>query len=83
MTALFEIIEQREDYRDGMGWIRIDQSFVRSNGTIIARLYERLTKASRRRFRVECSGWQHQHREKAYRKGVYDAYKALQNELEQ
>ena len=62
--------------------------FTRSNGTIAARIYERLTKASRRK--AEQQGpylmntdvdnvWYEQH----YRRGVYDAFKALQGELEQ
>lgn len=44
--------------------------FTRSNGTILARLYERLTKRSRR-----------SNNDAAYRQGIYDAYKALQEEL--
>jgi hypothetical protein len=63
------------------------ESFTRSNGTIIARLYERLTKASRRREpdykRLIVIPGGIEDREKAYRQGVYDAYKALQEELEQ
>lgn len=55
------------------------ETFTRSNGTILARLYERLTKASRRRdggggfFTTGEEAW--------YRQGVYDAFKALQEEL--
>jgi len=55
-----------------------DGSFTRSNGTIAARLYERLTKASRRRLKPIELGFMSIERERAYREGVYDAYKALQ-----
>jgi hypothetical protein len=52
-------------------------SFTRSNGTMLARIYERLTKASRRRY----DGGNVWHEEQAYRQGVYDGFKALQKEL--
>lgn len=57
--------------------INTSSTFTRSNGTIIARLYERLTKASRRGGRNLGEQW-----EMAYRRGVYDAYRALQDELD-
>ena len=57
------------------------QPFTRSNGTVMARIYERLTKASRRRKRGPTGGWTHARIERAYRRGVYDAFKALQKEL--
>ena len=53
---------------------KLDETFTRSNGTTIARIYERLTKASRRRAEGRKT-------ETAYRQGVYDAFKALQEEL--
>lgn len=54
------------------------QPFTKSNGTILARIYERLTKASRRRaidteFDQTIEAW--------YRQGVYDTLKTLQQEL--
>jgi hypothetical protein len=57
------------------------RTFTRSDGTIISRLYERLTKASRRRVHTMLDGWTNAGQEDAYRQGVYDAYKALQEEL--
>ncbi len=58
--------------------IRVDESFTRSNGTVIARLYERLTKANRRAGPgapyTRTVG-------QAYRRGVLDAYNALRYEL--
>ena len=58
-------------------------SFVRSNGTIIARIYERLTRASRRSPKVPAlhEGGRFYEVEAAYRQGVYDTLKAIQNEL--
>ena len=53
-------------------------SFVRSNGTMVARIYERLTKASRRR----TDGSYNSVDESYYRQGVYDTLKALKTELE-
>lgn len=59
-------------------------SFTRSNGSIASRVYERLTKASRRRWTKGLgsagkpgSSWY----ERAYRKGVYDALEALRAEV--
>lgn len=52
------------------------EPFTKSNGTILSRIYERLTKASRRR-----QGEARPVSEPAYRRGVYDALKALQDEL--
>jgi hypothetical protein len=57
------------------------ETFTRSNGTIMARIYERLTKASRRR--DGGGGFDATLAEEYYRQGVYDAFKALQQELEQ
>ena len=66
---------------------RLDLPFTRSNGTILAKLYERLTKASRRREpdykRLITIPGGIEDRERAYRQGVYDAFKALQQELSQ
>ena len=54
-------------------------SFTRSNGTIAARNYERLTKASRRR--AELSLTDDDTIEHAYRQGTKDALEALRTEL--
>lgn len=59
-----------------------NNTFTRSNGSVASRLYERLTKASRRRNR-ENQRTRSRYAEKAYRQGVYDAFKALQAELNQ
>ena len=53
-------------------------TFTRSNGSISARIYERLTKASRR----GGTGYPFTRTvSEAYRRGVYDAMTALQEEL--
>lgn len=70
----------REDYWIMSDVVGLDEPFTRSNGTVMARVYERLTKASRRRAegfedRIPVS-------EAHYRRGVYDAFKALQEELD-
>ena len=58
------------------------QTFTRSNGSVVSRLYERLTKASRRRTSpMDIYADTENEIEQAYRQGVYDAYKALQEEL--
>ncbi len=70
--------------------IDIGRTFTRSDGTVVARIYERLTKASRRkadryaftRSDVPRNALFIDGREKAYRRGVYDAYKHLQKELD-
>jgi hypothetical protein len=54
-------------------------TWTRSNGSVVARIYERLTKASRRR--DGGGGWVTTSEEDWYRKGLYDALKALQEEL--
>ena len=64
------------------------QGFTRSNGSIAARVYERLTKASRRRQAIYSAGdyslrGNDPLTEHAYRQGLYDALKALQVELEE
>ena len=56
------------------------RTFTRSDGTIVARLYERLTKASRRR--VDPSDPWNQFEEEAFRQGVYMAYRTLQKEID-
>ena len=59
---------------------KTDKTFTRSDGTVVSRLYERLTKASRRRGApINYDGASLL--EESYRRGVYDAYKALQEEL--
>ena len=63
---------------------RLDLPFTRSNGTALAKLYERLTKASRRRSDPAFKRWHvTDHRELGFRQGVYAAFKALQVELEE
>ncbi len=60
--------------------IDVTESFTRSNGTLVARLYERLTKASRRR--VDYYDDRDRSQDEAhYRRGVKDAYNALRDEL--
>ncbi len=64
--------------------IDIGRTFTRSNGTVVARLYERLTKRSRRKQTSSPfvpGGTLVSDIETAYRKGVFDAYKNLQEEL--
>lgn len=57
----------------------LDEPFTRSNGTVMARIYERLTKASRRE-QAEYLSSLVDAEEKAYRRGLYDAFKTLQEE---
>lgn len=61
------------------------RSFTRSNGTTLSRLYERLTKASRRRVYSKFNEFgftvTNESTERAYRQGIRDAYRALQEEL--
>ena len=70
-------METLDDYHtgrlDALGFLR--GSFVRSNGTACARIYERLTKASRRRRDPR------DYEETAYRRGVKDALEAVRTEL--
>jgi len=57
-----------------------ETTFTRSDGTVFARIYERLTKASRRRVK----SMPHERtarKEAAYRGGVKDALEALRAEL--
>jgi len=54
-----------------------DTTFTRSDGTLFSRIYERLTKASRRRY----AGGNVWHEEQAYRRGVKDTLKAVRDEL--
>lgn len=73
------------DFTD-MTEARLDLAFTKSRGTIMSRLYERLTKASRRRtenYGLEVADFNFTPRdvENAYRQGVYNAYKALQDEM--
>lgn len=53
-------------------------TFTKSNGTTFSKIYERLTKASRRRVDKVHT----QIVEEAYRKGVYDTLKALNDEID-
>ncbi len=63
------------------------ESFTRSNGTMFSRIYERLTKASRRRVEhathvdIEIGQSREQTIENAYRRGVKDTLEALRKEL--
>lgn len=58
------------------------QTFTRSNGTLFARVYERLTKASRRRYdRIPGPKDIVFQRERSYRRGVRDTLEALRAEL--
>ena len=57
-----------------------DTTFTRSDGTLFARIYERLTKASRRRADYIAIGMQSDV-ESAYRAGVKDTLDALRKEL--
>ncbi len=52
-----------------------ERTFTRSNGTVFSRIYERLTKASRR------TKYPHGTAEKAYRRGVKDTLESLREEL--
>lgn len=60
---------------------RLDLPFTKSSGTILSRLYERLTRASRRTAAEWPDDEVTYQREHFYRKGVYDAYSALQDEM--
>ncbi len=55
-------------------------TFTRSDGSMISRIYERLTKASRRREPDKEAGW-YSPTEQAYRRGVKDTLTALRTEL--
>ena len=62
--------------------VRLDMPFTKSRGTIMSRLYERLTKQSRRKEPTHYMGGTIGHLTgAAYRRGVYDAYTALQDEM--
>ena len=63
-----------QDIDDFDAEARLDLPFTKSRGTIMSRLYERLTKASRRKETNHIC-------EQNYRRGVYDAYTALQDEM--
>ena len=70
-----------EDFDDPTE-VRLDLPFTKSRGTIMSRLYERLTKQSRRRgIRHPLSKVTANRDERFYRRGVYDAYRALQDEM--
>ena len=74
--SLFDVVTNREP--EG-----IVRPFTKSNGTIMARVYERLTKRSRRQEELLYYnvGAEEAFYEKAYRRGVYETLKALQDEL--
>ena len=55
-------------------------TFTRSDGTLFARIYERLTRASRRKANRRAGGV-FDARERAYRRGVKDTLEALRAEL--
>ncbi len=69
-----------EDFED-LTSARLDLPFTKSRGTIMSRLYERLTKRSRRRVEGRHHSGMAQSQEEYYREGVYDAYQALQDEM--
>ncbi len=65
-------------------------TFTRSDGTLFSRIYERLTKASRRRVTATVKNYEDivpaahlrvQQHEAAYRRGVKDTLEALREEL--
>jgi hypothetical protein len=73
-------------YRDFPYDIPLDNpntTFTRSNGTVFSRIYERLTKASRRSPEVPAlnEGGRFGAIESAYRAGVKDTLEALRAEL--
>jgi hypothetical protein len=68
--------------------IDVGATFTRSDGTIVARIYERLTKASRRKEEAGHArtvdlgyDWSLTPSERAYRRGVYDAFQSMKDEL--
>ncbi len=66
--------------------IALQETFTRSNGTMFSRIYERLTKASRRRQAMYSAGdyslrGNDPLTEAAYRHGIKDALSALKTEL--
>ena len=73
-------------YRQGTNYVDIDylavvnffgdSTFTRSDGSMFSRIYERLTKASRRREPDKEAGW-YSPTEQAYRHGVKDTLTAL------
>ena len=77
VVSPFYHLDQHADHEP---FLALQETFTRSNGTLIARIYERLTKASRRREPEKEAGW-YSPTEQAYRRGLYDALKALQKEL--
>ena len=83
MIGFCQVRANKEATYVDIDWVRapvFNGSFTRSNGTLIAKLYERLTKASRRAEQKNLfPGYEETYSE--YRRGVYDAYKALQEEL--
>ncbi len=86
MTAL--IIDRITEYNDATvievgPLLYTQESFTRSNGTIFARIYERLTKASRRKNYATEEGHNFaiNIKEAAYRRGVKDTLEALRTEL--
>lgn len=72
----FWAVDEHGNDRSAEPLLIAGEPFTKSNGTILSRIYERLTKASRRR-----QGEARPVSEPAYRRGVYDALKALQDEL--
>lgn len=83
------LMYQQEQWMEKNNWLAFtlgsEKPFTKSNGTLLARVYERLTKASRRR--VKARKEEHYFplatikQEAAYRRGVYDTLKGLQKEL--
>ena len=84
-TEMIDLAPKQETYHefDGYAFVYLDNlynamSFTRSNGTVFARIYERLTKRSRRR---PSHYGDHLDAEAFYRWGVKDTLEALRIEL--
>ncbi|KKL44402.1 hypothetical protein LCGC14_2365990 [marine sediment metagenome] len=77
------------DWMAALPLFRQQKTFTRSDGTMFSRVYERLTKRSRRKidrsteaeYRIPGDGLFILGREHAYRRGVKDTLEALRKEL--
>ncbi len=69
-----------DNHADHEPLIALQETFTRSNGTMFSRIYERLTKASRR-IQDEFLSTLVDAEEVAYRRGVKDTLEALRIEL--
>ncbi len=77
VVSPFYHLDQHADHEP---FLALQETFTRSNGTLIARIYERLTKASRRRTN-SLQPIRSAKAERVYRLGVKDALEALRAEL--